>query len=153
MYCRRSRVPPSQHAGASMTDKQLLERITVSPEVMVGKPVIKGTRLTVEYIRKRVACGSTVADLLREYEGLAAEDILACLLYPAALPASGQDQPGGFDLGHQGDVDYTQIAQALRLTPEERLDKHEKWRRFAKEALHNATVRQGPDDSTGGGPG
>ncbi len=137
-----------------MTGTQLLERITVDPGVMVGKPVIKGTRLAVDYIRRRVACGSTVADLLREYEGLAAEDILACLLYPAALPASaGQVQPGGFDLGHQGDVDYTQIAQALRLTPEERLDRHEKWRRFAKEALHNARVRQEPDHPTGGGPG
>src|SRR4051812_21826262 len=116
-----------------MTDEQLLERITVNPKVMVGKPVIKGTRLTVDYIRKRVARGSTVAELLREYQGVAAEDILACLLYPATLPApSDQVQPGGFDLGHQGDVDYTQIAQALRLTPEQRLDRHEKWRRFAK---------------------
>ena len=136
-----------------MTDKQRLERITVDPKIMVGKPVIKGTRLTVDYIRKCVARGSTVTELLREHRGLAAEDILACLLYPAALPASGQDQPGGFDLGHQGEVDYTQIAQALRLTPEQRLDRHERWRRFAKEALHNARVRQGPDHSTGGGPG
>ena len=40
-----------------------------------------------------------------------------------------------FDLGHKGDVDYTQIARQLRLTPTERLERHEGWRLFMKEAL------------------
>jgi hypothetical protein len=46
-----------------------------------------------------------------------------------------QLDPSLFDLGHQGDVDRTQIAQQLRLTPTERLRHHESWRLFVKEAL------------------
>jgi uncharacterized protein (DUF433 family) len=133
-----------------MTDTQLLERIAVNPKVMAGKPAIKGTRLTVDYIRGRVARGATVADLLREYEGLVADDILACLLFPDTLPPSSETaQPGVFDLGHQGDVDYTQILQALKLTPDERLERHEGWRLFVKEALRNAAIRQGNDREAG----
>lgn len=64
-----------------MKDEQLLERITLDPEVMVGKPVIKGTRLTVEYILNLLAHGTTVAEILEEYEGLTQEDIQACLLF------------------------------------------------------------------------
>ncbi len=64
-----------------MKDQQLLERITFNPKVMVGKPVIKGTRLTVEYILNLLAHGATVAEILDEYEGLAQQDIQACLLF------------------------------------------------------------------------
>ena len=64
-----------------MKDQQLLERITLNPKVMVGKPVIKGTRLTVEYILNLMAHGATVAEILDEYKGLAQEDIHACLLF------------------------------------------------------------------------
>jgi uncharacterized protein (DUF433 family) len=59
----------------------LLERITVNPRVMVGKPVIKGTRLTVEYILNLLAHGATEAEILQEYSGLMREDIRACLLF------------------------------------------------------------------------
>lgn len=64
-----------------MKDEQLLKRITIDPKVMVGKPVIKGTRLTVEYILNLLAHGTTVAEILEEYEGLTQEDIQACLLF------------------------------------------------------------------------
>ena len=64
-----------------MRDQQLLERITLDPKVMVGKPVIKGTRLTVEYILNLLAHGATVAEVLEEYEGLTQEDIQACFLF------------------------------------------------------------------------
>lgn len=64
-----------------MTDIQLLERITLNPKIMVGKPVIKGTRLTVEYILGLLAHGTTVTEILDEYEGLTQEDIQACLLF------------------------------------------------------------------------
>ena len=47
-----------------------------------------------------------------------------------------------FDLGHQGDVDRTQIAQQLRLAPTERLRHHESWRLFVKEALRGAELRR-----------
>ena len=66
-----------------MKEKQLLERITLNPKVMVGKPVIKGTRLTVEYILGLLAHGATTAEILQEYEGLTAEDIQACLIFAA----------------------------------------------------------------------
>jgi len=62
-----------------MKDEQLLERITFNPKVMVGKPVIKDTRLTVEYILNLLAHGSTMAEILGEYKGLTQEDIQACI--------------------------------------------------------------------------
>lgn len=64
-----------------MTEKQTLERIVINPKVKVGKPVIKGTRLTVEYIIGLLAQGSTVDEILGEYDGLTPEDIQACLLF------------------------------------------------------------------------
>lgn len=66
-----------------LPDTQLLERITVNPAVMVGKPIIKGTRLTVEYIVGLLAHGATKEEILDEYNGLTAEDIYACLLFAA----------------------------------------------------------------------
>jgi len=68
-----------------MTDQQLLKRITLHPKVMVGKPVIKGTRLTVEYILNLLAHGATADEILEEYEGLTLEDIQACLCKAAAI--------------------------------------------------------------------
>lgn len=61
-----------------MKDQQLLERITVNPKVMVGKPVIKGTRLTVEYILNLLAHGATVDEILEEHDGLTMDDFQAC---------------------------------------------------------------------------
>jgi uncharacterized protein (DUF433 family) len=66
-----------------MNQDRLLERITLNPKVMVGKPVIKGTRLTVEYILNLLAHGATFEEILREYDGLVQEDIQACLLFAA----------------------------------------------------------------------
>ena len=64
-----------------MTDQQLLERITINPKVMAGKPAIKGTRLTAEYILNLLAHGASETDILQEYSGLTREDIQACLLF------------------------------------------------------------------------
>ena len=64
-----------------MEKGKLLERIKINPKVMVGKPVIKGTRLTVQYILGLLAHGATMNEILQEYEGLPREDILACLLF------------------------------------------------------------------------
>ena len=71
-----------------MDEQRLLERITVNPKVMVGKPVIGGTRLTVEYILNLLAHGATVREILEEYNGLAEEDIRACRLYEAKVATS-----------------------------------------------------------------
>lgn len=64
-----------------MKEQQLLERITLNPKVMVGKPVIRGTRLTVEYILGLFAQGATSTEILDEYEGLTLEDLQACFLF------------------------------------------------------------------------
>ncbi len=64
-----------------MKDERLLERIIFDPNIMVGKPVIKGTRLTVEYILNLLAHGATTSEILEEYDGLKLEDIQACLLF------------------------------------------------------------------------
>jgi uncharacterized protein (DUF433 family) len=64
-----------------MTDQALLNRIATNPTVMVGKPVIQGTRLNVEYILNILAHGATVAEILDEYEGLVEADLQACLLF------------------------------------------------------------------------
>jgi uncharacterized protein (DUF433 family) len=64
-----------------MTDQKLLEKIVLDPKVMVGKPIIRGTRLTVDYILNLLAHGSTEDDILKEYHGLTREDIKACILF------------------------------------------------------------------------
>ena len=64
-----------------MEDQQLLERITVNPSIMTGKPVIRGTRLTVEFVLNLLAHDATLTEILEEYEGLTQEDIQACLLF------------------------------------------------------------------------
>ena len=63
----------------------LLERIVVDPEVLAGKPVIRGTRLAVELILELLAAGQTEQDLLTNTPGLTREDILACLSYASYL--------------------------------------------------------------------
>ena len=62
---------------------KLLERIEINPKVMVGKPVIRGTRLTVQYVLGLLARGATIDDILGEYKQVTREDILACLLFGA----------------------------------------------------------------------
>jgi uncharacterized protein (DUF433 family) len=56
-------------------------RITVDPKVLVGKPVIRGTRLSVEFIIGLLAAGWTEVDIIENYPGLTHEDVLACLAY------------------------------------------------------------------------
>ena len=76
-----------------MGEQELLERIALNPKVMTGKPVIKGTRLTVEYILNLLAHGATVTEILNEYKGLTPEDIQACLLFATKSLASMSFMP------------------------------------------------------------
>lgn len=57
------------------------ERIVVDPNILVGKPVVKGTRLAVEFIVDLLAQGWPENEILRNYPGLARQDIQACLAY------------------------------------------------------------------------
>jgi len=67
-----------------MEQEQLLNRIEINPKVLVGKPVIKGTRLSVQYILGLLASGADFDEILSEYTSLNPEDIQACLLFASA---------------------------------------------------------------------
>ena len=64
-----------------MKAEKLLEHIILDPNIMTGKPVIRGTRLTVQFILGLLAHGASVEEILEEYKGLTQEDIRACLLF------------------------------------------------------------------------
>ena len=66
-----------------------------------------------------------------------------------AMAEAVQDPRVYFDLGHREDVDYHALLIALRLTPTQRLDRHEGWRLFVKEALSRAKLPQGNDHAAG----
>ena len=88
-----------------MKDQDLLERITLNPKVMAGKPIIKGTRLTVEYILNLLAHGARTDEILEEHQGLKPEDIHACFLFATKslrdtvfMPLSNSEsEPSGRD--------------------------------------------------------
>lgn len=61
----------------------ITDRIGINPKIMLGKPVIRGTRITVELILRKISDGITEADLLDAYPGLAQEDIKAAIAYAA----------------------------------------------------------------------
>jgi len=61
------------------------ERIVVDPQLLAGKPVIRGTRLAVEFILELLAAGQSENEILETYPGLVREDILACLSYASYL--------------------------------------------------------------------
>jgi uncharacterized protein (DUF433 family) len=60
------------------------ERIAIDPDILVGKPIVRGTRLAVEFIIDLLAQGWTEAEILRNYPGLTHEDVQACLGYASA---------------------------------------------------------------------
>jgi len=60
-------------------------RITVDPKIMVGKPIIKGTRITVELILRLLAQGQTFEEILKAYPHLKKEDISAALEYATEI--------------------------------------------------------------------
>ena len=66
-----------------MTEKALLRRIVIDPTIMLGKPVIRGTRLTVETIVEKIAYGAAFEDIIKDYPFIATDDIRAALLYAA----------------------------------------------------------------------
>lgn len=63
----------------------LSERIVVDPSILAGKPVVRGTRLAIEFILELLAAGQSESDILTNYPGLTREDILACLSYASYL--------------------------------------------------------------------
>ncbi len=61
------------------------ERITVNPKVLTGKPIIKGTRIAVEFILELLANGWTTEEILKNYPQLRKEDIVASLKYATEI--------------------------------------------------------------------
>lgn len=80
---------------ASNQDLDWTEYICCDPSVMVGKPVIKGSRITVEFVIDLLAQGWTTADITENYQGLSAEDIRACLAYARDSLAAERVYPLG----------------------------------------------------------
>ena len=68
-------------------DELIKQRIEINPEVMLGKPVIKGTRIPVEIILRKLSEGATETDLLDAYPRLTKQDIQAALAYAASTLA------------------------------------------------------------------
>ena len=62
-----------------MTDKDLLSRISVDPEIFGGKPIVRGRRLAVEHVLAMLAAGDGTETLLEGYPWLEKEDVLACI--------------------------------------------------------------------------
>ncbi len=61
------------------------DRIVLDPNILAGKPVVRGTRLAVEFLIDLLAQGWTEDDILRNYPGLTADDIKACLRYASEI--------------------------------------------------------------------
>ena len=61
------------------------ERVVIDPDILVGKPTIKGTRLAVEFIIDLLAQGWSEDEILRNYPGITIDDIHACLRYASAV--------------------------------------------------------------------
>ncbi|MFN4256077.1 MAG: DUF433 domain-containing protein [Saprospiraceae bacterium] len=66
-----------------LNTKLITENIEINPRVMLGKPVIKGTRVTVELILEKLSCGESFDEILAEHPRLRHEHILAALAYAA----------------------------------------------------------------------
>jgi uncharacterized protein (DUF433 family) len=63
----------------------LLNRITSSPDICFGKPVIRGTRMALVFLMEHIAAGDTAEEILEAFPFLEKEDILACLQYATQL--------------------------------------------------------------------
>lgn len=74
-------------------NQMIRERIEVNPKVMVGKPVIRGTRIPVEVIVRMLAAGTAESEILKEYPRLTQTDIRAALAYAAASLANDDILP------------------------------------------------------------
>jgi len=74
-------------------NNNIMKRITVNPKIMVGKPTIRGMRITVEQILRALAGGISETELLEEYPDLVPEDIQAVFVYAADLISEEQVFP------------------------------------------------------------
>ena len=62
-----------------------MKRITFNNEILAGKPIVKGTRISVEFILEMLSSGMTIETILKEYPHLKKEDVLAALAYATRM--------------------------------------------------------------------
>jgi uncharacterized protein (DUF433 family) len=74
----------SQPGFATLCGMSLLNRISIDPEVVHGRPAVRGTRMRVTDVLSLLAAGADEAEILHDYPYLTSEDIKACLAYAAA---------------------------------------------------------------------
>jgi uncharacterized protein (DUF433 family) len=79
--------PNQQTLSSDGASEMTTSRIEINAQVMMGKPVIRGTRITVELILNKLAEGATESELLEDYPNLTLEDIRAAMAYGAASVA------------------------------------------------------------------
>lgn len=83
----------TQPTLAANTMPELLDRITIDPAICHGKPCIRGLRYPVEVILELLSAGATIEDILRDYEDLNRDDVLAALAFAARLAQIKRVQP------------------------------------------------------------
>jgi uncharacterized protein (DUF433 family) len=79
--------------GSMENEAELLKRITFNPKILGGKPIIRGRRLAVEHVLEMLSVGDTIETILRGYDWLEREDILACIAYARRLVANERVEP------------------------------------------------------------
>jgi uncharacterized protein (DUF433 family) len=78
----------TQGSRCTMTDADILKRIVVDPAHFGGKPIVRGRRITVEYILEQLSLGTSPEDLLHAFPILEMDDIRACLAYANRIVAN-----------------------------------------------------------------
>ncbi len=76
-----------------MDERDLLERITVNPDIFGGKPILRGRRLAVEHVLGMLAAGDSIEDVVGAYPWVVRDDILACLAYARRLVGHERIEP------------------------------------------------------------
>ena len=84
--------------GREMNREELLNRITVNPEILAGKPIIRGMRISVEQVLDALAAGVPEQELLEDYPVLEPDDIRAVLAYASDVVASERVYPVGIPI-------------------------------------------------------
>jgi len=89
-------VLPLRNSSSELVDNEdveLRDRIAIDPKVLVGKPVVAGTRISVEFVVDLLASGWSHQQILASYPHLSEQDILACLQYAGELLHSERVYP------------------------------------------------------------
>ena len=86
-------------AAVGIADHEIAERITIDPAVMVGKPVIKGTRMPVALVLAKLAANPDLDEFFLDYPELTVDDVKAALAYASTLVPSDENATAGHKLG------------------------------------------------------